>query len=547
MFRLITFGGLLLQQEGTLHLGPAAQRRRLAILAVIAAARGRGVSRDRLISLLWPESTAEAGKHSLYQAIHAIRRALGSDEVVLGSTALQLNPEVITTDVAEFQEAIEQGAYERAVRLYRGPFLEGFRVDQAAEFEQWQDAERLRYSREYVSALEALAAAAGKRGQHADAVRWGRRLAAADPISTRAALGLIEALVASGDRPSALQFATVHASLVRQQLDAEPDPAIDLWINRLQAGDIATLSGKSALPRGGEAAIRRPGDQAGAEIRALDELKRALPSRYSIVRQTVERAMLLSFAAHDTQDNRAVELHVLRSRPTSSAETDRVLDALDRVMGLHDPRIVPLRGYGAAQGMVYFATSPVEGPSLRERLARERALPLGDALATAEDLAAALVHAHARGVRHGDLRPKHIVLTRAGLSVAGFGIVEALDLATAGSGASTTAVTIGAPAYLSPEQLSGEVGADERSDLYSLGTILFEMLAGEPPFGGNLAAILSRKLSHPAPPVRQLRESVPLDLEAILARCLARSPADRFQNALELADALGSSAVRQRA
>jgi len=197
--------------------------------------------------------------------------------------------------------------------------------------------------------------------------------------------------------------------------------------------------------------------------------------------------------------------------------------------------------------MVYFATSPVEGPSLRERLARERALPLGDALATAEDLTAALVHAHARGVRHGDLRPKHIVLTRAGLSVAGFGIVEALDLATAGSGASTTAVTIGAPAYLSPEQLSGEVGADERSDLYSLGTILFEMLAGEPPFGGNLAAILSRKLSHPAPPVRQLRESVPLDLEAILARCLARSPADRFQNALELADALGSSAVRQRA
>jgi eukaryotic-like serine/threonine-protein kinase len=190
----------------------------------------------------------------------------------------------------------------------------------------------------------------------------------------------------------------------------------------------------------------------------------------------------------------------------------------------------------------------VEGPSLREWLVRERALPLRDAVAIADDLAAALAHAHGRGVRHGDLRPKHVLLTRAGVSVAGFGIVEALDLATAGSGASTTAVTIGAPAYLSPEQLAGEVNADERSDLYSLGSILFEMLAGEPPFGGvNLATMLSRKLSQPPPSVRQLRESVPPDLEALVARCLARSPADRFLNAQELAEALRSSMAGQRA
>jgi eukaryotic-like serine/threonine-protein kinase len=190
----------------------------------------------------------------------------------------------------------------------------------------------------------------------------------------------------------------------------------------------------------------------------------------------------------------------------------------------------------------------VEGPSLRERLVRERALPLGDAVAIADDLAAALAHAHARGVRHGDLRPKHILLARTGISVAGFGIVEALDLATASNGASTTAVTIGAPAYLSPEQLTGEVSADERSDLYSLGTILFEMLAGQPPFAiANLGTMLSHKLSHSAPSVRQFRESVPPDLESAVARCLARSPADRFQNALELTDALRSSTVGQRA
>jgi serine/threonine-protein kinase len=548
MFRLISLGGLLLQQDGSLHLGPAAQRRRLALLAIIAAARGRGVSRERLVALLWPEATPEAGKHSLYQAVHAIRRALGTDEVLLGSAAVQLNPEVINADISEFDAAIEQGAYERAVRLYRGPFLEGFRLDRSPEFEQWQDQERLRFSREYASALEALAAAAQQRGQHSDAVRWGRRLAAAEPVSTRAALGLIEALVASGDRASALQFATVHTSLVRQHLDAEPDPVIEAWISRLQAGEAGSDTPVAASLSGRKDRVAPSEDAGVLEARALDELKRALADRYRIERKLGERAMLLSFAAHDKQDNRPVELHVLGPRLGSLGDADRVLDALDRVAGLHDPRIVPLRGSGTTHGVVYFATAPVEGETLRERLGRERALPLGVTVTIADDLAAALAHAHRRGVRHGDLRPKHVWLTRAGVTVAGFGLVEALDLATASSGASTTAVTIGAPAYLSPEQLAGEVSADERSDIYSLGTILFEMLAGETPFAGtNLGTMLSRKLSHTAPSVRQFRESVPGDLEALVARCLARSSADRFRDALELKDALQSSLEEQRA
>jgi DNA-binding SARP family transcriptional activator len=544
MFRLITFGGLLLQQDGSLHLGPAAQRRRLALLAIIAASRGRGVNRERLLALLWPDSNPEAGKHSLYQAIHAIRRALGSDDVLVGSAALQLNPELIGSDVAEFEEANEQGAHERAVRLYRGPFLEGFRLEQAPEFEQWQDGERVRHGQEYTTALEALALGASKRGHHTDAVRWARRLAAADPVSTRAALGLIEALIAAGDRASALQFATVHASLVRQQLETEPDPAIESWIARLQAGEVAGAQAVAATSASSRAAESE--DAAVIEARALDELKRVLADRYRIIRKIDERALLQSFAAQDRQDNRPVELHVLGPRLASRGNTDRALEALDRVAALHDPRIVPLRGSGILQGIVYFVTAPAEGPSLRERLARERELPVSDAWSIANDLAAALAHAHGRGVRHGDLRPKHLLVGRAGIRVAGFGILEALDLATAGSGATTTAVTIGAPAYLSPEQLAGEVNADERSDLYSVGCILFEMLAGEPPFGGlNLATVLSRKLTQPAPSVRQLRESVPSDLDAVIARCLARSPADRYRNAMELVEALRSSPVGQ--
>jgi serine/threonine-protein kinase len=150
-----------------------------------------------------------------------------------------------------------------------------------------------------------------------------------------------------------------------------------------------------------------------------------------------------------------------------------------------------------------------------------------------------LVHAHSRGIRHGDLRPKHVLLTGSGIAVASLGVVEALDLADAGGSPGSTAIMIGAPAYLSPEQLAGETTADERSDLYSFGCVVFEMLAGEPPFtGSTLAPVLSRKLSQPAPSLRAVRESVPIPLDQLVSRCLARLPADRFRTALELREAL---------
>jgi DNA-binding SARP family transcriptional activator len=536
MLRLNTFGGLVLQQDGQLHTGPASQRRRLALLAIVAAAGRRGVSRDKLLSILWPDSDPEAARHSLYQALHAIRRSLGSDEVFLGSTTLQLNPALIGCDVAEFEDAVEQGGHEAAARLYRGPFLDGFRLESAAEFEQWQDAERLRHAREYATALESLAAGAAARGDHAAAVRWWRRLAAAEPVSTRAALGLVESLVAAGDRAGALQFAGVHAALVRQHLETEPDPAVEQWIARLRAGEVAVPA--AAPPAAARPRTAGAEDAREAAAREIQEVRRALSERYQVGEKSGEGTMLLTFAARDRRDTRPVELHVLNPRLAALGSGARVVEALERVAALHEPHIVPLRECGVVQGVVYFATPPVEGPSLRDRLARDRQLPLDEARRITADLLDALVYAHGRDVRHGDLRPKHLLLGRAGITVTAFGLVEALDIAAAGS-AGSTAVTIGAPAYLSPEQLAGETTADERSDLYSLGCIAFEMLAGEPPFAGsNLGAVLSRKLTQAAPPVRSLRDSVSPGLEAFVARCLARLPADRYQNAAEAREAL---------
>jgi DNA-binding SARP family transcriptional activator len=533
MLRLNTFGGLVLQQDGQLHTGPASQRRRLALLAIVAAAGRRGVSRDKLLALLWPDSEAEAARHSLYQAVHAIRRSAGSDEIFQGGATLQLNPQLITSDVGEFQEAIESGAHEQAVRLYRGPFLDGFRLENAPEYEQWQDAERVLHAREYAASLESLAAAAAARGDHPAAVRWWRRLAAAEPVSTRAAVGLIEALVAAGDRAGALQFAGVHSSLVRQHLETDPDPEIDAWVERLRSGEVpAAAPAPRPRPASGPDAARE------AATRELDEIRRAFADRYQVGERIGESTLLLSFAARDRRDTRQVELHVLSPRLLGLGGGERVLEALERVVALRDPRIVPTREAGGIQGRIYVTTPPLEGPSLKDRLARERQLPVAEARRIALELLEALVYAHGRDVRHGDLRPKHVLLARNGVSVAGFGLVEALDLAESGS-AGSTAVTIGAPAYLSPEQLAGESNGDERSDLYSLGCIVFEMLAGEPPFGGsNMATVLSRKLTQAAPALRSLRESVPAELEAFVARCLSRLPADRYQRAAEAREAL---------
>jgi serine/threonine-protein kinase len=276
--------------------------------------------------------------------------------------------------------------------------------------------------------------------------------------------------------------------------------------------------------------------EAGAH--ELDGIRRAFAERYQVGDRTGESTLLLTFAARDRRDTRPVELHVVSPRLAGLGGDGRVLEALERAAALRDPRIVPVREAGAIQGRIYFATPPVEGQSLRDRLARERQLPVDEARRIALELLDALVYAHGHDVRHGDLRPKHVLLARNGVAVASFGLVEALDLAAAGS-AGSTAVTIGAPAYLSPEQLAGESTADERSDVYSVGCIVFEMLAGEPPFGGsNVSAVLSRKLTQSAPLVSSLRDSVTPDVDRFVARCLARLPADRFQRAVEAREAL---------
>ena len=232
-YRLETFGKLAL--TGATSAGVSHQRRRLALLALLAAAGKSGLSRDQLIGYLWPESSSTNGRHSLEQLLHGMRRGLG-ESVFTGTNPVALNFDVITSDVGEFEDSIERGSLADAVAVVSGPFLQGFYLEDAPEFERWASIERSRLSHRYEEILGKLAAEAESAGDYAGLLRWRRRLVEVDPVGSRPALALMRALVASGDRTAALQHARIYEAVVRQELDSGPDPSIVAYAAELRAG-----------------------------------------------------------------------------------------------------------------------------------------------------------------------------------------------------------------------------------------------------------------------------------------------------------------------
>jgi predicted ATPase/DNA-binding SARP family transcriptional activator len=226
VLRLKTFGGLWLEADEGPPTGAAAQRRRLVLLASLAAAGQNGMSRDALVGLLWPEVDEARARAALSQALYALKRDTGEGELVLGHDVLTLNRGIVCSDVSEFEAAIARGDFEAAMYLYNGPFLAGVFISEAVDFEHWLDGVRLRLSQTAEQAFEHLAMDAESRRDFAAASNWWRRLLGLDPLKTRAVSGLMEALVARGDRAEALRTAERYAQRVREDLDGEPDARI---------------------------------------------------------------------------------------------------------------------------------------------------------------------------------------------------------------------------------------------------------------------------------------------------------------------------------
>jgi TolB-like protein/DNA-binding SARP family transcriptional activator len=234
MFRLRTLGGLTLERDGEPYAGPATQRRRLALLALLAAA-DTAVSRDRLTGYLWPETDPERARHSLDDALSALRRELRSDALFLGVASLRLNPDVLASDLADHAAALGSGDVERAVALYAGPFLDGFFVPGAGEFERWVEAERGRRAQAHARVLDRLATAAATRGDGEAAVQWCHARVEADPLDTPATMRLLAALATAGNPTEALRVARVHEALVREEFDSVPGPGWAAAVDAVRA------------------------------------------------------------------------------------------------------------------------------------------------------------------------------------------------------------------------------------------------------------------------------------------------------------------------
>ena len=234
-----TLGGLSIQTPTGRGEGAATQPRRLALLALIARAGDRGITRDKLLALLWPDAEVEQGRRALNQALYALRRDLSADELFVGMHELRLNPDAAACDVLQFESALRAGRFEDAAAQYAGPFLDGFRLAGAPEFERWADEERAELAHRLEGVLERLARTATQRNEPLDAVRWWRRLAAIDPLDARVAAALMSALVAAGDCAAALQHARIYEVLVAQELDLPADGAVIELARRIRAGEVS--------------------------------------------------------------------------------------------------------------------------------------------------------------------------------------------------------------------------------------------------------------------------------------------------------------------
>ncbi len=241
MFTLKLLGGASLERSGTPVPGRAARGHRLALLALLS--RGRPLSRDRILALLYPESDTDRGRRALSDTLYLLRGVLGEDVLIASGDDLRLDPDSITSDVAEFERQLDEGQPDDAVRAYAGPFLEGFHLAESAEFEQWQDGERARLAARYSAALERLADASEADRDWGAAVGWWRRLAVLEPANGRIALRLMLALDAAGDRAGALQHARVHSALLKEEFDADPDPEMVALTERLRRESVARTAG----------------------------------------------------------------------------------------------------------------------------------------------------------------------------------------------------------------------------------------------------------------------------------------------------------------
>jgi len=278
----------------------------------------------------------------------------------------------------------------------------------------------------------------------------------------------------------------------------------------------------------------------------LESLRAALAERYALERELGRGGMATVYLARDLKHGRLVAIKVLRPEVAAALGPERFLREIEVAARLTHPHILPLHDSGQAGGFLFYVMPYIEGESLRDRLEREGQLPVEEALRITREVASALSYAHSHDVVHRDIKPENILLSGGEAVVADFGIARAITQA-AGNKLTETGIPVGTPAYMSPEQASGAVPIDGRSDVYSLACVLYEMLVGEPPYTGPTAqVVIAKRFTDPVPSVRRLRDTIPPTMDAAITKALAKAPTDRFATAAQFGEALEAPAQRAR-
>lgn len=273
----------------------------------------------------------------------------------------------------------------------------------------------------------------------------------------------------------------------------------------------------------------------------IGPLRAALAGRYEIGREIGQGAFATVYLANDTRHDREVALKVLNADPSSEKGELRFIREIRILAGLVHPNILPLHDSGHVEALLYYLMPYVSGETLRARMGRERQVPIDAAIRIACEVADALSYAHHKGVIHRDIKPENILLSGGHAIVADFGIARAIDLGGVQQLTRTGMGGPGTPAYMSPEQLMGDREADGRSDIYSLGCVLYEMLTGKPPFVGKEGFVKRFTELPPRPSI--VRKEVPVWLDAVVLKALARQPEERFGRAEDLVRALSGAAA----
>ncbi len=276
----------------------------------------------------------------------------------------------------------------------------------------------------------------------------------------------------------------------------------------------------------------------------FDRVKAALADHYDLESHIGEGGMATVYLAHDLKHERKVAVKVLRPELAAILGGERFLNEIKVTANLQHPNILPLYDSGEADTFLYYVMPFVEGESLRQKMSREKQLGVEEAVAITKDVADALHFAHEQGIVHRDIKPENILLQRGKPLVADFGIALAVS-AAGGSRLTETGLSLGTPHYMSPEQAAGDREVNARSDVYSLGCLLYEMLVGDPPhMGGSVQAVIAKVLTETPAAITQTRQMVPPNVEAAVRKALAKTSADRFATAAQFAEALANPGFR---